>query len=53
MAIGTDTTKFTQIAEVQVWRDADGNLDLWYGNTLYHCQSLDELLQILRRRLSK
>ncbi|MBA7646227.1 hypothetical protein ES703_53989 [subsurface metagenome] len=49
METGTDTTKFRQVAEIQIWKDVHGNYDLWIGNTLYHCKSKQEVLEIIER----
>ena len=49
MEIGTDTTKYTKVADIQIWRGVNGLYDLWIEATLYHDISWERLIEIISR----
>ena len=49
MEIGTDTTKYTKVVDIQIWRGVNGLYDLWIEATLYHDISWERLIEIISR----
>ncbi|MFC1904646.1 hypothetical protein ACFLXT_02665 [Chloroflexota bacterium] len=47
--IKTDTTKYKQVAEIQIWINDQGNYDLWIDNTLWHNRTNYQVSHIINR----